>query len=72
MIIQNLALILQPFLPFATDKIKDMLDRKDDVWSNECNLDEKSEVCKTFVRTFECELIEEELAKLMEESTRSL
>lgn len=72
LIIQNLAQILQPFLPFATDKIKAMLDIKETVWTVQCKLVEKVKFIQPLYERLDVKLIEEEIVRLKGKSTGNL
>ncbi len=49
-IIQNLAQLLQPFLPFASDELKRMLDIKVNEWKVQTNLPKEIKQPASFIR----------------------
>ncbi|MDI7740504.1 methionine--tRNA ligase [Lysinibacillus fusiformis] len=67
-IIQNLAQLLQPFLPFAAAKIKAMLNIEENAWNIQIDLPQRVYDIHPLYERIDLKLIEEELAKLVEKS----
>ena len=70
-IIQNLAQLLQPFLPFASTKIKTMLNIQENAWTIQNELPLKVNSIYPIYERLDLKLIEEELEKLIEKSNIS-
>jgi len=67
-IIQNLAQLLQPFLPFAAAKIKAMLNIQEYAWIIQKDLPQKVGNIQPLYERLDLKLIDEELEKLVEKS----
>lgn len=67
-IIQNLAQLLQPFLPFAAAEIKAMLNIEENAWNIQIDLPQRVYDIHPLYERIDLKLIEEELAKLVEKS----
>ncbi|MCM3387516.1 methionine--tRNA ligase [Ureibacillus chungkukjangi] len=68
-IIQNLAQVLQPFLPFAAARINEMLALNEARWIVQTELPYKIQKIEPLFERLDLKLIEEEVEKLKENST---
>lgn len=67
LVIQNLAQLLHPFLPFSTNEIKSMLNLSDYSWSPILSIPNRLEYVKTLFERLDFKSIEEEHYKLLNE-----